>query len=298
MCNINILVKRKFRNVAPFLMAASSASYISNDDGDGIYCSYNNRVIKSIEKVDYTKFANQINHSNFIITHQRLSSSGFTAEFTHPFENNDFVFIHNGVMNSFIKETGTSDSFGFFQEFIKEFNSRNGNREHDIVSSLKKLFSRKDCGWYSIAIYDKIARRLYYFKDDRTRISFFRHKGCLFITTSDSNKKFLSLLGDVTKVDTIKRLEIKSNKIYRIFIEQDYVRVLDIGQLKEQVVETVEEENEEDVDSLSSKSTIKICDRCGDDELEDDETHEENDELYCSSCWAQIQNEKNEGDEE
>jgi hypothetical protein len=276
----------------PFMLAVSSASYISNDDGDGIYTSYNNRVVKSVEKVDYSKLANQINHSNFIISHQRLSSSGFTAEFTHPFENNDFVFVHNGVMNSFIKEHGTSDSFGFFEQFVKEFNSRNGSRERDIVGALRKLFSRQDCGWYSIAIYDKITRRLYYFKDDRTRINFYRHKGCLFITTNDSNKKFLSMLGETTQTDTIKKLEIRANRIYRIFLEQDYVRVLDIGQLREPVVE------EEVEDEKNDYSSIKICDKCGDDELENDETHEENGELFCSSCWAQYQNEKEENLEE
>jgi predicted glutamine amidotransferase len=102
MCNINSLfVKNKQKPITSFLMASSSHSFASNSHGEGIYTNSNNKVIKSLNKIDFSSLSNDIENSDVIITHQRWSTSGFEVEFNHPFENESFILVHNGVINQF-----------------------------------------------------------------------------------------------------------------------------------------------------------------------------------------------------
>ena len=114
MCNLNIVLlkdRRKYKNLTSFLMAVTSNSYISNNDGDGIFC--NNKIVKQKEKIDLFSLDKDIKKSNIIFTHQRRATSGFSEKWSHPFINKDFVLVHNGIINDFIGKRG-SDTWGFF----------------------------------------------------------------------------------------------------------------------------------------------------------------------------------------
>lgn len=322
MCNLNILIKRKYRDVAPFLMAASSHSFVNNSYGEGIYTSFDNKVIKSSKKIDFTKLSKSINHSNFIITHQRLATSGFQEKYNHPFENEDFVIVHNGVINDFLKTKG-SDSWGFFVDFIKNFKEDLSHlREDRIISVLKSMFNNVN-GWYSIFIYDKKDKVGYYFKDSRTQITFVRYKGCLYITTASSNLEFLSLLDDNQNsyhkkyYDNVNELDIKDNILYKIYFGKDHIKVKTRGHIgREEVkynynntnetqstiqnyfdddyissfnsMENIKNDNIKNVNinenDYTDEEDVKFCVKCELPIISNDE-FKVNNELYHEECW-------------
>lgn len=216
MCNINALYRKTNNNkdVLGFLMSTTSNSFNFNNHGEGFYLDYLDTLFKSKDKINYYKFRNKINKSKNIITHQRLSTSGFEVRYNHPFKNKNFVMVHNGVINQFKKKVG-SDSAGFFEEFNILFHKNfrvDNNRKSAIVKTIKELF-KKDVGSYSILIFDKKEHVSYYFKDYTTSINFYTNKEFLYITTSYSNSNFLNLLNSK---EEFKQIEIKENMIYLI----------------------------------------------------------------------------------
>lgn len=215
MCNLNILIKTKFKDVSQFMQSISSVSYLTNSDGDGIYTSFNNAVVKSLKKVDYISLSKEINHSKFIITHQRLATSGYECEYTHPFENDEFVLVHNGVINEFKKDIG-SDTYGFFTTFIDTFEDLNvlKDRETRVIKTIELLLSKIKYGYFSVFIYDKVSKTGYYFKDDRTTINFYQGEDFVYITTHNKTPVFLNL---ITSND-VDELQIEDYNIYKIKI--------------------------------------------------------------------------------
>lgn len=228
MCNINaIWINKNNTKLNSFLIAVTSNSFADNSHGEGVYFSSDNSVIKSKDKIDYLDYNSQIDNSKLIITHQRYSTSGFEVKYNHPFENKDFILVHNGIINQF-KELDGSDTFGFFNKFVNKFNNikTHTSRECKIVSILKKLFNTDD-GSYSIIIYDKKTKVNYYFKNT-PEINFYINDNILFVTTNSNNKIFLSLLGNIK----FKKLDIKPREIYKI-INGDKIHVYKIDTLPE-----------------------------------------------------------------
>jgi len=228
MCNINALFLKEKKDINGFLMATTSNSFTRNNNGEGFYCDNNNTTFKSDNKINYNDFKD-INQSKIILTHQRLSTSGFNKKYHHPFINKDFVLVHNGIINQFKNKKG-SDSYGFFNKFNDEFYKnlkKDKNREKAILKAIKNLFL-KDIGSYSILILDKKTNISYYFKDSYTKIEFFKNDEGLYITTLDENELFLNLLSN----KKFKQLDIKPNKIYSIKPNCD---VFDLGFIRVEV---------------------------------------------------------------
>jgi len=230
MCNLNILIKKKSKNeeeltnVGVFLMETTLNSYSFNKDGDGFYSD--GFLIKKFEKLNLLKYLDKIINSKFVITHQRIATSGFEKEFLQPFENKDFVIVHNGVINEFLEAEG-SDTFGFFNEFIREFKKIKGKREKKIIKAVKNLLDNLNYGSYSIALFDKKTENLYYFKNNNTDIYFYKNHKFLYITTLKENKYLLSLL-DVE----FKEESIKDFNIYRINVGKT-INIKKVGKIKE-----------------------------------------------------------------
>jgi hypothetical protein len=135
--------------------------------------------------------------------------------------NNDFVVVHNGIINHFKDNQDTannhSDTFAFFNVFNKMFNKRikdNNNRNVVITEIIKELFEA-DKGSYSIFIYDRINNKGYYFKDSVTNIHIYKSKDYLYITTNDKNNLFLTMLNQ-----KFIEYDIKKRIIYDINIEK------------------------------------------------------------------------------
>jgi len=192
-------------------MAVTSNSYVHNPDGDGFYAG--GVVEKSVDKIDLLKYKSLLIDSKIILSHQRISTSGLSSRYTHPFINKDFVLIHNGIINEFLGKNG-SDTYGFFKQFCKQFylnKKENYEREENIRISIKGLLDELDWGSFSIAILDKVTNNLYYFKNDDTDIHFYINPELLYITTLEENKVFLTMLGL-----KFREKKPKDFRIYRI----------------------------------------------------------------------------------
>lgn len=250
MCNINILIKKnKIKEITPFLMCVSANSFATNSHGEGIFIPSSNRLIKSPGKINYYNYKDEIENSNLIITHQRWSTSGFEVKYNHPFVSENFVMVHNGIINQFLNGSG-SDSSGFFVKLNEEFKKITSHlsREDKILRVLKTLFN-KDIGSYSIFIYDRINKNSYYFKNSYTHIYFWYNDNGLFITTSNSNDLFL----DMIDKEKFKELEIQDRIIYRINPQGWVEKVKELPERKDAEVKTWEFEvqdknlNEEEI---------------------------------------------------
>ena len=287
MCNINALfIKNKQKDITPFLMALSSNSYAINRDGDGIFMDSDSVCFKSKNKIDYNTFKDSIEKSRVIITHQRYSTSGHELEYTHPFTNEDFVLVHNGMIDQFKEKTG-SDTFGFWNAFNKKFNAVKGTREERIKKTLTRLF-KDNGGSYSILIYDKKTKLSYYFRNT-PNIYFYQNSNYLIVSTTDQDV-FFSMIDDIA-INKFIELDIKPRILYRIektsevFKIMDFPKISEAGSGERRKDEKIQkyEQNEQTsfyVDSFN----YPICDKCG--------FHftgkiymDEDDHVYCKDCW-------------
>lgn len=233
MCNINIVINLKEKNslnllnLNSFLNGVTTLSFDNNSDGDGFYCD-RGLIVKSNNKINYSKYFEEISKSNFIISHQRKATSGFKKKFTHPFKSDDFVLVHNGVLRHYIRE-GKSDTSVMFEEFIKEFKNNKGNRKEKIIKSIKKIF-RDDYGSWSVAIYDLKEKCLYYFKDEYTSMNLITNKkrDFLYMSTSKKNLKLKSLIDN-----SLEGKKIETYKLYKFFLEGDKINYKIIASLNE-----------------------------------------------------------------
>lgn len=226
MCNLNVIIKnKKLSNVdiTPFLMAVTSNSFSANSDGDGFYFG---RVVKDVNKVNIYKYRDEIFNQNVILSHQRLSTSGFENKYTQPFESNDFIFMHNGVMSQFAIGD-KSDTFILFQRLKSTFRklTKEKTRKRRIVKTIKKIFNNQS-GSFSIVLYDKLQDELYYFKNSSTSINFYYNHEMIYFTTNNINDRFLHMI--TGKFET---KEIKDNRIYCINPINLFVDI--IGKIKE-----------------------------------------------------------------
>jgi len=211
MCNLNILIRKSERvnkRITPFLMATTSASFRGNNDGEGFYF---NKLVKGLNKIDAYKYRQELNKTRVILTHQRFSTSGKTNRYTQPFENMDFVFMHNGVMSDFV-DGDKSDTYICFKEFQKEFNCTDTTlkRTTRIKQTIKKLFKQREGKW-SIVVYDKIGDRIYYFKEETAKINCWKNHDFIYMSTSSNNEVFLDMLNV-----EFKELELEDYTIYSI----------------------------------------------------------------------------------
>jgi len=243
MCNLNIIIrKKKNQTLTPFFQSVSAHSYARNDDGDGLYFGSNGKIVKSLHKLDYYKYENEIETSNVVFSFQRLATSGKTLDYVQPFRSKEFIFMHNGVVNSFLKKEG-SDSFGFFQDFIKKFDeSIVDKRDNKIVGVIKEMLEGKVSDWYSMILYDLVEKKLYYWKNESPQIYFFRYNNLLFITTCEENQKFLNMTGK----GKLREIIIEDNVIYKINPTKKKIRIIKVGEIEKEEEELSKDDDDED----------------------------------------------------
>ncbi len=209
-------------------MGVTSNSYADNSDGDGFYSG--NLVVKGKDKINLQAFYEIITNSKVNICHQRLATSGLTPKYIQPFNDRDFVLVHNGVINEFLGKKG-SDTYGFFRKFIKKFEESKGkSREERIIKTIKELLDNLSYGSYSIALFDKVSENLYYFKNYSTNIHFYKSSEMLYITTNSYNNIFLKMFDY-----KFSELDIKEDIIYRVTTAKK-IKVNIVGNIEEEKV--------------------------------------------------------------
>ena len=241
------------QRVIDFLNNVTAVSYSINDDADGSYFNVTDRLVKSDNKVNLSLYFDDILKSNFILTHQRIATSGRTDKYHQPFNSDEFVFLHNGIISEFA-ENEQSDTYGFMTRFIEAFKgTKKKTREDKVIYAIKKVLDDVS-GSYSIGLYDKKKEILYYFKSYSTDIKFYKNKKYIYITTSDFNERFLTLLTD----KKFKEMDIKNYTIYSI--EKDK-KIYQIGKIKEHEYEYKgkysEKDKEDNTESFVYDETAK-----------------------------------------
>jgi len=239
-CNINVLLKRKGKKwkgwLMPFLMGITSVSYVGNSDGDGVYMNEGDLLVRSPNKLNYSPLQENLEKSDVIITHQRIATSGKTDDFIQPFSNKNFVFAHNGIITEYEGKIN-SDSYNIFSRFNIGFRkslNRTKDREKSIVNIITKIFKEIDWGSYSVLLYDKMSKKSYYFKNDRTDIFFYKNHKILYITTNKENNILLNMFEEEFEEE-----EIEDNKIYSI---NENLKIKELGIIKDESEDEEEEE--------------------------------------------------------
>lgn len=276
MCNINLLISKLTQGKTHFMNCVSSYSYGGNSDGDGL--GSERMFVAGVKKQDYTIFRDEIEKSKFLVSHQRLKTSGTYKDY-QPFQSNRFVFAHNGVLSEFAKD-GKSDTHVLFDKFRKVFSKEVGDDKTRIVNSIKMLLDEVS-GTFSVAILDKWREKLYYFKNSTTRLTAWRSRNSIYMTTVDSNEVFLDLLGE-----KFKEIEIEDYTIYEIRVGSRIV-MRKVGGIQEKKWEVKKHWK-----NKQTKSDIKELfgdlgrEDCKENRVIVDDERERIRKGYCAFCWS------------
>lgn len=212
---------------------------LNNSDAFGFFnhnLTYKNKGLFSLNKFNDFKV---LKKENFLIGHNRYmtTTNNQHNKNNHPFILNDFVLSHNGVINNedelktefnFLKPV-TTDSFLILYLINHYFKiSKNKIRVNKIKDAIQKTTLKLN-GSFSVFLYDKIDKNIFYFKNSKTEFKF-----CLIDnkylcgSTKQNNLRFLFLKN--FKSPILKYQKIEDNKIYLI---NDNEILKDIGVFKE-----------------------------------------------------------------
>ena len=156
MCNINLVYCRKGNDhrVHELMNIMSLESWGQNSDGEGYIAIREDGSVtmnKSRDKIMYHDDA------SCIVSHQRWATHGTKdADNAHPYETENYILMHNGILSGECPDKTKSDSWHFAQEL------------QNTPMSFKKAFHKVAKNWSgsaSMVIYDKRNRKLFYTKN-------------------------------------------------------------------------------------------------------------------------------------
>lgn len=184
MCNINVVLKKKKdndRRTSDVMNAMSYNSFLNNNDGEG-YLLFDGgelaEVSKSAKKIIYN------GPCSGLATHQRIATSGHNNDNIHPFEVGNIILMHNGIISGF-GDHKESDTKVYTKKLSKLYDETG-----DLVKSIKSL---EISGSYSILIYDKINKRLIYFKNGNTHMHVIHNDEWIIMSTDKNNVKYAAM---------------------------------------------------------------------------------------------------------
>lgn len=139
----------------------------TNDDGFGVFS----------EKINYKEegkfdtghapvLKNLFKDSRFLIGHNRLATTGKTkARNSHPFENERFVWVHNGIISNFdtLKSKHNANSLLVDSEIIGYLIYKKVLEATEVIKAIELALAEIE-GSVSAFIYDKETGKLYYVK--------------------------------------------------------------------------------------------------------------------------------------
>lgn len=206
MCNINV-IKRKDeypdKKVNDCMNVLSLYSFASNSDGEGYISFSGNKILvnRDLNKIDYSKIPN----SHFLMSHQRLSTSGFSFNNTHPHEGEHFILQHNGIFSG-LGDKEKSDTRFYLEKLESEF-----KKSKNVIKAICET-NKSVNGSYSIILFDKKTKKVYYYKNSVTSMHILEDKKYLVMSTVEKNVIVASMILGIK--GTIKN--VKHNNIYEI----------------------------------------------------------------------------------
>ena len=220
MCHISFVSNADELSVRE-LLSVMSAECNRNTDGYGIFNSKN--IYRSIEKelTISDELITTYKNSKWVIGHNRFGTKGIaTIENTHPFETENFVFCHNGIISNcdeLEKEIGKvevdSQAIGLLLEKHKSM----------AFDEMIKEAAKKIEGYFSVFLYDKRSSKLYYFKHNANfDFASVEYNGKKYLYGFTDDEHFKDLFNTLKrKIITfagkkVKPLEIESDTVYEI----------------------------------------------------------------------------------
>ena len=206
MCNINLIYRKDRKDLfdlSKYMNTASWASYTSNDDGNGVFALSHAKTTLLKQKNFFT--FNKACY--FLATHQRLTTSGLSVGNTHPHETSNLILMHNGIFAD-LGNADKSDSRFYANKLEKAFQDNGFN----LVKAIQEV-SLQVGGSYSILVYDKMHKKMYYYKESSTKMFKVEDSRYLVMSTRKDNLEFAKIcLGITTKIKEVEPL-----KIYDLF---------------------------------------------------------------------------------
>lgn len=173
MCEINFVygLKEKKLNKSDIseLLSMCKASGIRNTDGFGAF-NDQNQILKAPYQY-CNKFGEQVtekfNGSKFIVAHCRYATTGANMyKNTHPFRVNSFVFCHNGVLSNhdeIRKKYKIDTNIETDSIIIGHVLDYHYHKTKNMAEAIKRMAKEID-GNYSVFLYEKSTKQLYYFR--------------------------------------------------------------------------------------------------------------------------------------
>lgn len=174
---------------------------------------------------------NVLRNSTFLLGHNRYKTTG-NAENNfnnHPFKLKNFVLVHNGIISNDtdlrekfkIESKEKTDSYVILW-LIDYYYKKSTKKTHfkRVIEGIKKTASKLE-GSFSVFLYDKSEKNLFYFKNSDTNFIFLEHKDKekhVLIGTTDQDKlNYLYMEeGYIINEKARTEYEILDNHIYLI----------------------------------------------------------------------------------
>lgn len=224
MCEINAIIRKdKEKGLFTAWMAKMAWSFKRNSDGIGALFIKSDGTYSVVKALDIEDFLGEIENiykefinSVVIIGHSRFATSGENdLKNVHPIKKgkSEFIVIHNGVISELSGEIkGKNDSYSLMVKLNKEYKKTNS-----AIKSIENVLSDLSySATYSLFIYHKTTKRLFYVKEQGTEINFSKMIGKKIILASTKKGVYPYLT---------KKIDIKPYVLYEIDLNNIKLKV-------------------------------------------------------------------------
>ena len=239
MCEIQFVMSHNINNteITNFLEMLESGSYV-NQDATGLFTDNGTKwkfrtALYEIKDKKSSKLPDDIgaNCTKFLVGHNRLATTGSEKlnKNNHPFETRNFMLVHNGIIGNhdllkgqyklkYEEETDSAIVPRLLELYLV--------KHKDIVKTIKEV-AEVLSGSYSILVYHKSTKRLFYFKSSGTSFSFMKtidKHGKIAVYGSTKDDNLLNCYDWDTdgmfQMDTLRKRAFatpEAGKVYEIF---------------------------------------------------------------------------------
>jgi glucosamine 6-phosphate synthetase-like amidotransferase/phosphosugar isomerase protein len=214
--------------------------------------SFKKRGIFNLQSFEVAKLM----QDNFIVGHNRFTTQGSESKNgnNHPFELNGFSLVHNGILEDDkkvrkkfgIKSKIQTDSYTILWLINKFYHESAKTKTHKkMVEAIQKTCKELE-GYYSVFVFDKETKDLYYFRNDRADFQFCLIDDNIILGSTDfnnleyvyTNKKY------IFDEQTFTKKTFKEPKAERVYMINDRVIIKEIGKFEENLSSYFKQEKE------------------------------------------------------
>lgn len=206
MCNINVIIKKDkvpSPEVLNCMNVVSAISYEGNSHGDGFYGN-DHQVCRNKGKLIYR------GDYSFIVSHQRLATSGKIDSMIQPLQSKNFILVHNGIFRNVDEESlKQSDTHAYLKLLEEDYKTTK-----DAVQTIINV-NEKTEGYYSCVLYDKNTDKHYYYKESHSNMYIIDTKDYRLMSTREDNVEYMrayfGLKKEAVKVEDGEVIDLMAN---------------------------------------------------------------------------------------